>query len=155
MSRPKLPNLNQWQRATVLLVIYSIVLATATWMAHGLRFDFVVPPHNQIQIWRIWVWVWAIKLLALASAGQFSSLVSFFSLPDLKRLGLALGTVTVGLLGWWHLSDEVYGMSRGVIIIDGILSFLFLATCRVGFRLAREGVSSGSGEPLAKQERYR
>ena len=111
MSRLTLPNLNQWQRATVLLVIYSGVLVTATWLAHGLRFDFVVPPENQIQIQRIWVWVWAIKLVALASAGQFSSLLSFFSLPDLKRLGLALGAVTVGLLGWWHISDEIYGMS--------------------------------------------
>ncbi len=151
MSRLTLPNLNQRQRATVLLVIYSGVLVTATWLAHGLRFDFVVPPENQIQIGRIWVWVWATKLVALASAGQFSSLLSFFSLPDLKRLGLALGAVTVGLLGWWHLSDALYGMSRGVIIIDGILSFLFLATCRVGFRLVREGTGGGSGESSAKR----
>ena len=57
MSRLTLPNLNQWQRATVLLVIYSGVLVTATWLAHGLRFDFVVPPENQIQIQRICVWV--------------------------------------------------------------------------------------------------
>ncbi|MCH2379479.1 MAG: polysaccharide biosynthesis protein [Pedosphaera sp.] len=42
-------------------------------------------------------------------------------------------------------------MSRGVIIIDGILSFLFLATCRVGFRLVREGTGGGSGESSAKR----
>ena len=145
----KPPNLSQWQRMVVLLVIYTIVLVTATWLAYGMRFDFFVPVQHQSEIGRIWVWVWAVKLLALALAGQFSSLLSFFSLPDLRRLGLALGVVTVGMFGsWyvtyqeWHVLDAMVGMPRGVILLDGILSFLGLAMCRLGFRLIRE--SSGN-----------
>jgi FlaA1/EpsC-like NDP-sugar epimerase len=139
----KPPNLSQWQRMVLLLVIYTIVLVTATWLAYGMRFDFFVPVQHQSEIGRIWVWVWAVKLLALALAGQFSSLLSFFSLPDLRRLGLALGVVTVGMFGSWYALDTMEGMPRGVILLDGILCFLGLAMCRLGFRLIRE--ASGNG----------
>jgi FlaA1/EpsC-like NDP-sugar epimerase len=142
MSILQPPNLSRNQRFAVLLVLYLAVLAAATWVAYGLRFDFDVPSDHQRHIKEIWVWVWASKLLALAVAGQFSSLLSFFSLPDLKRLGLALGVVTLGLFGQWYAVDVVGEMSRGVIVLDGILSFLGLASCRLGFRLVRQGAGS-------------
>ncbi len=138
MSILQPPNLSRNQRFAVLLVLYLAVLAAATWVAYGLRFDFDVPKEHQLHIKGIWIWVWAVKLLALAIAGQFYSLLSFFSLPDLKRLGLALGVVTLGLFGQWFAVDAVHEMSRGVIVLDGILSFLGLAACRLGFRLARQ-----------------
>ncbi len=142
MSLLQPPNLSRGQRFAVLLVLYLAVLSAATWVAYGLRFDFAVPLNHQRHIIEIWVWVWALKLLALAVAGQFSSLLSFFSLPDLKRLGLALGVVTLGLFGQWYAVDMVEEMSRGVIVLDGILSFLGLAACRLGFRLMRQGKGS-------------
>ena len=142
MSILQPPNLSRGQRFAVLLVLYLAVLSAATWVAYGLRFDFDVPSDHQRHIKKIWVWVWASKLLALAVAGQFSSLLSFFSLPDLKRLGLALGVVTLGLFGQWYAVGVVGEMSRGVIVLDGILSFLGLASCRLGFRLVRQGAGS-------------
>jgi FlaA1/EpsC-like NDP-sugar epimerase len=142
MSLLQPPNLSRGQRFAVLLVLYLAVLSAATWVAYGLRFDFAVPLNHQRHVIEIWVWVWASKLLALAVAGQFSSLLSFFSLPDLKRLGLALGVVTLGLFGQWYAVDVVGEMSRGVIVLDGILSFLGLASCRLGFRLVRQGAGS-------------
>ncbi|MBC8325641.1 MAG: polysaccharide biosynthesis protein [Verrucomicrobia subdivision 3 bacterium] len=137
--------LSRGQRFAVLLVLYLAVLAAATWVAYGLRFDFAVPLDHQHHIIEIWVWVWAVKLLALAIAGQFYCLLSFFSLPDLKRLGVALGIVTLGLFGQWYAVDAVGEMSRGVIVLDGILSFLGLAACRLGFRLVRQGTGSNGG----------
>ena len=83
--------------------------------------------------------MWASKLGVLAAAGQFSSLLSFFSLPDLKRLGVALGLITVGMLGLWHVGESIHSMSRGVIVLDGVLSFLGVAACRLIFRLIRQG----------------
>lgn len=138
MNLPNPPTLNQRQRVAVLLVIYSAVIVTATWLAYGLRFDFVVPLKHRFEIGQIWIWVWVIKLMALALTGQFSSLLSFFSLPDLQRLGLALGVVTTGLFVSWHLFAVVEGMPRGVILLDGIISFLGLSMCRLGLRLIRE-----------------
>ena len=135
------PTLSQRQRVAVLLVIYSAVLVTATWLAYGLRFDFDVPLKHRFEIGQIWIWVWINKLNDYAMTGQFSSLLSFFSLPDLRRLGLALGLVTTGLFVSRHLFAVVEGMEgmpRVVILLDGIISFLGLSMCRLGLRLIRE-----------------
>ncbi len=151
MNLPNPPTLSQRQRMAVLLVTYSAVIVTATWLAYGLRFDFVVPLKHRFEIGQIWIWVWVIKLMALALTGQFSSLLSFFSLPDLQRLGLALGLVTTGLFVSWHLFAVVEGMPRGVILLDGIISFLGLSMCRLGLRVTREGMVDDSGGHLTKQ----
>ena len=151
MNLLNLPILGQRQRLAVLLVTYSAVLVTATWLAYGLRFDFVVPPKHRFEIGQIWIWVWGIKLLALALAGQFSSLLSFFSMPDLRRLGLALALVTAGLFVSWHLFDMVEGMPRGVILLDGILSFLGLSMCRLGIRLIRESPGNAAKTIFGKR----
>ena len=57
----------------------------------------------------------AIENCALAIVGQFSSLLSFFSIPDLKRLGLGMGVVTAGLLMMWNINDVFHQMSRGLL----------------------------------------
>ena len=95
------------------------------------------------------MWVWPIKLIALSLAGQFSSLLSFFSIPDLKRLAFGLGLVTAGLLFVWNFMPWDYEVSRGAIILDGIVAFLGISMIRLAFRLIRQNTSSvGSGEPI-------
>ena len=135
----------------VLLVIYSVIFVMATWLAYGLRFDFVVPLAHQTEIGRVWIWIWVFKLIALAVAGQFSSLLSFFSLPDLRRLGVALGVVSAGVLGAWYVLEVMKGMPRVVILLDGILSFLGLSMCRLGFRLIRESSGNGTSESAGRR----
>ena len=142
MTDIKAPNLSRNQRAIVLFFIYGIVLIAATFLAYGLRFDFVIPIEHQLHIRKIWVWVWLLKIAALAMVGQFSSLLSFFSVPDLKRLGLGMGVVTAGLLMMWNINDYFHQMSRGAIILDGMASFLGLSMTRLGFRLVRQGGGS-------------
>ena len=133
------PNLSRGQRFAVLLVLYLAVLSAATWVAYGLRFDFAVPLNHQRHVIEIWVWVWATKLLALAVAGQFSSLLSFFSLPDLKRLGLALGVVTLGLFGQWYAVDVVGEMSRGVIVPRWHFEFSWVGGVSIGLPVGAAG----------------
>ena len=109
------------------------MLIAATFLAYGLRFDFAIPIEHQLHIRKIWIWVWLLKITALAIVGQFSSLLSFFSIPDLKRLGLGMGVVTAGLLMMWNINDVFHQMSRGAIILDGMASFLGLSMTRLGF----------------------
>ena len=142
-------NLSRNQRFIILLVVYTFVLVTSTFLAYGLRFDFAVPTEHQLSILKVWVWVWPIKLIALSLAGQFSSLLSFFSIPDLKRLAFGLGLVTAGLLFVWNFMPWDYEVSRGAIILDGIVAFLGISMIRLAFRLIRQNTSSvGSGEPI-------
>tara|TARA_B100001123_G_scaffold213839_1_gene241437 strand:- start:7835 stop:9664 length:1830 start_codon:yes stop_codon:yes gene_type:complete len=142
-------NLSRNERFMILLVVYAFVLVTSTLLAYGLRFDFAVPTEHQLSILKVWMWVWPIKLIALALAGQFSSLLSFFSIPDLKRLGFGLGVVTMGLLFVWSFMPWDYEVSRGAIILDGIVAFLGISMIRLAFRLIRQNTSlAGDREPI-------
>ena len=139
----KIHQLTKWERFGLLFLVYFLVLVAATWGAYGLRFEFAVPQEHQTHIWTIWPWVWAAKLVVLAMAGQFSSLLSFFSLPDLKRLGIATAAVSFGLMTIWYVEGAVHEMSRTVIILDGVLALTGLCVCRLMFRMIRQGSQTG------------
>ena len=136
------PNLSRNQRYVVLLIVYAIVLVVAMFLAYWLRFEEDMFKELKKTVWDVWIWVWSLQLIALALTGQFSSLLSFFSIPDLKRLSIGLGAVTVGLLVVWSFIDGVYEMSRGAIILDGMVAVLGISMTRLAFRLIRQGTSS-------------
>ena len=133
-----LAQLGARQQLLVLLISYSIIFVGSTFIAYGLRFEFQVPQDNWENIRSIWIWLWGIKLGALYLAGQFSSNLAFFSLPDLRRLGLAMACVTAGVLAYWYAWEPIHSLSRSVIVLDGILSFLGLAVLRLCFRLIQQ-----------------
>src|SRR5689334_16822348 len=73
-------------RMFVLLLSYSMVLLVARNLAWQLRFDFDIPSEFEAQVGRNRFWPVALKLIYLALFGQFAGLLSYFSLPDLRRL---------------------------------------------------------------------
>ncbi|MHB8522462.1 MAG: polysaccharide biosynthesis protein [Limisphaerales bacterium] len=125
-------------RAAVLLVLYAAVLVVSRWLAYQLRFDFDVPPDSQLSLLSGWPWVLGLQLLLLVLFGQFSGLLSYFSLPDLRQLFLAIGGASgIVLIARYH-SNGLLIEPRGVIVTDFVLSFLGLATVRLAFRVVRE-----------------
>ena len=144
----KPPNYSNTQRTWILVLLYSLIIVAATVMAYAIRFDFSIEdsfaqPYDRIG--PVWVGIWIAKLAALVWAGQFASLLSFFSLPDLRRLALALGPVSLVLLVAWY-SGMLDHVSRGVIVLDGILGLAGMVLCRLGFRLVRESAFDQSDE---------
>jgi FlaA1/EpsC-like NDP-sugar epimerase/UDP-N-acetylmuramyl pentapeptide phosphotransferase/UDP-N-acetylglucosamine-1-phosphate transferase len=134
-----LTNLSPRQRLCFLLPSYCVVFIVCTLVAYSLRFEFQVPQDNWENIQSIWIWIWCLKLGALFLVGQFSSNLSYFSLPDLNRMGLAMMCVTAGILAYWYAWEPIHSLSRSVIVLDGILSFLGLAVLRLSFRLFQQG----------------
>ena len=133
--------LSRWERHVLLLLVYSGVLVLSFLLAYQVRFEFVVPPEYGWHFIRIWPVVVALKLACLWLFGQFSSLLTYFSLPDLRRVALALGAPFLGMLGWWYFlggMEQSPVVPRGVIIIDAMLSFAGVVFARVLFRLIRE-----------------
>tara|TARA_Y100000588_G_scaffold21360_2_gene21596 strand:+ start:57073 stop:58944 length:1872 start_codon:yes stop_codon:yes gene_type:complete len=133
--------LSRWERHVLLLLVYSVVLVLSFLLAYQVRFEFVVPSEYGWHFTRIWPVVVALKLACLWLFGQFSSLLTYFSLPDLRRVALALGAPFLGMLGWWYFlggMEQSPVVPRGVIIIDAMLSFAGVVFARVLFRLIRE-----------------
>lgn len=140
-------------RFGLLLVYYSLGLSAARWLAYQLRFDFAVWPEYQAQFFLHWWWVIPMKLVFLYAFGQFSGLLSYFSIPDLRRLFYAVSLSSLVLLTLYYTSGGFYAPPRGVILIDYVLSFLFLASSRLGFRLVRERFLSAQGHSSRRARR--
>ena len=120
------------------MVVYAVVLWTARFIAYQLRFDFRLAPEFREQLADHWYWVVPLKLLFLYFFGQFSGLLSYFSVPDLRRLFYACITSSLALLAIRYAAPEWYRVPRGVVLIDFLLSFVGLALVRLTFRMLRE-----------------
>jgi FlaA1/EpsC-like NDP-sugar epimerase len=126
-------------RTTLLLVLYSLVIFTSWWVAHELRFDFDVelwPDYMESRV-AFWPLVLLLKLLTLYIFGQFAGLLSYFSIPDLRRLLYSSGLST-SIMFLAYYSGTLKLAPRGVLLIDFLLCLTGLAMLRLGFRMIRE-----------------
>lgn len=140
-------------RIIVLLVCYITVLGLARYLSYQLRFDFRVPEDFQEQLYKHWAWVIALKLLFLWLFGQFSGLLSYFSVPDLRRLFFATALSSLALLVVRYTNFEFFRPPRGVILMDFVLSITSLALLRLSFRVARERYFSPKGRSSKRMRR--
>jgi FlaA1/EpsC-like NDP-sugar epimerase len=125
-------------RTLTLLVTYTAVLACSLVFAYELRFDFDLPQMFREQLRHHWFWVLPLKLIVLALFGQFAGLLSYFSVPDLRRLFFACFTSSAVLLGIRYGYPGTYAAPRGVLLTDFILTFAGLSSLRLSFRVLRE-----------------
>lgn len=125
-------------RIVLLALVYTVVLVLCRWLAFLLRFDFVVPASQQLILAWGWVWELQVNLLFLLLFGQFSGLLSFFSVPDLRRVVYATASAAFVFLLVRFLGIGSLNSPRGVILINFILSTVSLSAVRLGFRIVRE-----------------
>lgn len=125
------------------LATYGILLAASLWLAYGLISDFAPPATSTLQFWREIALVLALQLGCLTWHKQCRGLLSYFSFPELRQVGTALGLATVGLLALWAAGAG--GPPRNVILVNALLSFSLLSGFRVLLRLWRER-SAGTGD---------
>jgi len=127
----------EW-RIPVVLVVYTIGLIFSLWLSYELRFDFALPAPDRRQFFLVCLWSVPVKLILLLLIGQFAGLLSYFSIPDLKRLSSALLASGAIMAGVWIATHGKYAPPRSVILADGLLSLLALAAIRLCFRRIRE-----------------
>jgi FlaA1/EpsC-like NDP-sugar epimerase len=148
-----LPTLiQQLPRALSLIVVYSVILALCRYFAYEIRFDFNIPHEFRDQMRKTLATNIALKIGVLVLFRQFSSLLTYFSVPDLLRI---VGAVVSANLGFYVVS---YGMHvelmtpRGVVLTDLVLAICALSSLRLGLRIYRERVLAGN-EPRARATR--
>jgi len=127
-------------RVVALLAAYTVVLTLSLLLALFLRFDFEVPDSFWQRFWYTCPWLVILKLAMLYLFGQFRSLLTFFSLPDVKNIGLAMGISAGCAIGAWWIMGGEYVVPRGVIVTDLLISFVGLASLRSVMRIYREGL---------------
>ena len=129
------------RRTAILASLYALIVCFCLYLAFEIRFDFIVPEQHQADRVRLLPVAVAIKLLALVMARQLGSLMTYFSIPDLLKLGWAM-VGSSGVLFLLRLT-ELPNLSapRGVLLVDFMLCLGALCVGRLGTRLYRERIS--------------
>lgn len=129
----------QNQRTALLVLSYAVIICASFYVAYEVRFDFLVPEQHQQERVRLMAPVVGIKLIALIAARQLGSIMNYFGVPDLLRLGWAMGGASLILLVP-RLVPALANWSapRGVLLTDFMLCFGGLCAARLGTRLYRE-----------------
>ena len=121
-----------------LVVAYSGAIILAHWLAYLIRFEFDPPAKQQEHFWLMLQWRLPLELLWLWAFGQFRSLLSYFSLPDVRQIVLACGSATIISLTLWYATEGQYAPPRSIIILSFLLDTAALGGVRLAFRTLRE-----------------
>jgi len=125
-------------RALSLIALYTVVLAACRYFAYEIRFDFLVPPEFQQERLLSLAVNLPIKLLCLLLFRQFGSLLTYFSVPDLMRIGVAMAVANlVSYLLRLGINPGLLS-PRGVVLTDFVLCVGALSFMRLSFRIYRE-----------------
>jgi len=148
MANPKdkLFSLSPTMRAGMLLLIYSAVITGSLVISYLFRFDFSVPTEHIAKWLRFLAIMIPLQLLSLYAFGQFRSLLTYFSLPDLKRLLFALAVPAVILLLLRYTRYADIFPPKSIVALNAVISFCAIAAVRTGFRVIREKLSEGGGQ---------
>lgn len=140
-------------RALSLIALYTVVLAACRYLAYEVRFDFLVPPEfQQERLFSLAVNL-PIKLACLLIFRQFGSLLTYFSVPDLMRIGVAMAVANlVSYLLRYGINPGLIS-PRGVVLIDFVLSVSALSSMRLSFRIYRERYLASSRSDGKKSRR--
>src|SRR5689334_22245760 len=114
-------------RFLALLLLYANACAVSLWLAYLLRFDFSPPAGLWANFPRIAVGLVLLKLVLLWHFGQFESLLTYFSIYDLRRISSALLLSAATALAVWFYSGVQFAPPRAVILSDLLISFVALS----------------------------
>jgi len=141
-------------RVVLLILVYGGVFVISLFLALLFRFDFVVPSQYLASFTSTINWFIPLKLIALAFFGQYRTLLTYFSLPDAKRIAGAMGVSSLIAIVVWYILGGSGVVPRGVIVSDLLISFIGIASLRTVMRLYREhmiGVELGASSLKKKR----
>ena len=141
-------NLLSGFRLFILIGVYSLIFIFSLWAAFLLRFDFIIPPDQQVRFLTTLIWLVPTKLAILYFFRQYSTLLTYFSIPDLNRIAGAMIfasglTILVNIFGQAMITPP-----RSVILADFIFSLMGLCFFRLSLRLFKESAQRGEGDDL-------
>ena len=138
-----------WRSA--LAMLHDILACAAAWLlAYWLRFTPDVPPYYLEQALRTLAWVVPVHAVLFWSFGLYRGIWRFASLPDLRRILIAVGVAAAGVSTLMFMLQ--IGVPRTVLILTPLLLLLMMGGSRIGYRAWTERMISGfmarRGEPV-------
>lgn len=124
---------------TVAIILHDILVATFSWLgAYWLRFNLEIPPEFETAALSTLLWVVPLQAVVFWHFGLYRGIWRFASLPDLKRIVLAVGVAALLIpvvLILFRVSDVV---PRSVLILDPLLLLIVMGGSRLAYRAWKE-----------------
>lgn len=124
----------------ILVFLHDLTVSALAWaLAFYLRFNFVIPESNKESL------IWSLAIVVLVqgvvfwSFGLYRSLWRFASLPDLRRIVLAVLVSTLAYVTALVLYRRLDQVPRSVLVLDPILLITFMGGSRFLYRSWKDG----------------
>jgi FlaA1/EpsC-like NDP-sugar epimerase len=136
-----LPNFNI--RRLVAMSHDLVAVITAWWLAYLFRFNFDIPPDHIEVLQKTLLWVIPVQVTAFLAFGLYRGVWRYASLPDLRRIFLAVLTATAVVPLILFLLQILVGIPRSILLLDPILLLFMMGGSRLIYRIWKEGQLSG------------
>lgn len=146
-------NLLRCNQRVVLVLLHDLMAGALAWgLAYLLRFNLDIPENVQEEMWRTMDWIVPLQGVIFWAFGLYRGMWRYASMPDLRRIFLAVLTSVVGIvLVLWMLRLDV-NIPRSVLIIHPLLLLIFMGGSRLVYRLWKEHLLYGDfqmqGDPV-------
>ncbi len=108
-------------------------------VAYALRFNFDVPSNFVDGMWRNLLWIIPLQAVIFHSFGLYRGIWRFASIPDLRRIALAAGTVALAIPALLFMLQRLNDVPRSVLVLHPLLLVLIMGGSRFMYRAWKDG----------------
>ena len=124
---------------TAAIILHDILAAVFAWLAaYWLRFNLDMPPEFQAAALSNLIWVVPLQAVVFWRFGLYRGIWRFASLPDLKRIVLAIGLAALLIPLVLILFRVSAVVPRSVLILDPLLLVIVMGGSRLAYRAWKE-----------------
>ncbi|MFN3715824.1 MAG: polysaccharide biosynthesis protein [Thiobacillus sp.] len=124
---------------TLVIILHDIVAAVLAWLgAYWLRFNLALPDDFEAAAFSTLAWVVPLQAVVFWRFGLYRGIWRFASLPDLKRIVLAVGLAAVLIPVVLVLFRVPSVVPRSVLILDPMLLVMLMGGSRLAYRAWKE-----------------
>ena len=124
---------------TLTIILHDILVAAFAWLgAYWLRFNLEMPPEFQAAALSTLLWVVPLQAVIFWRFGLYRGIWRFASLPDLKRIMLAVGVAALMVPVVLILFRVSTVVPRSVLILDPLLLLIVMGGSRLAYRAWKE-----------------
>jgi FlaA1/EpsC-like NDP-sugar epimerase len=122
---------------TLMAAGHDVLAAALAWcIAYLLRFNFDIPAEYLEMMLQSLPWVVALQTAVFLYFGLYRGIWRYASLPDLKRIVLAVAVAAAVLTALFFMLRV--GVPRSVLVLDPLLLAMGMAGSRLAYRMSKE-----------------
>lgn len=130
----KTKNLKLW-----LVVGHDVAATLLAWgLAYWLRFNFAIPEPHMQTMWNTLAWVVPLQTFIFWRFGLYRGVWRFASLPDLKRIIVAVGVAALSVPVVLYMAHLQVSVPRSVLVLDPLLLVMIVGGSRFVYRSWKE-----------------